>query len=205
MKLFERRKIKKSHFLRVTIIVGLLGFGALSFIFMNIFFTSSNTAITSSLNNDITDNATSAHRYNDIKGPSPTNHSHSSLFILVNDKLLDLSSEDFQNQDLLMHFEKNDSVTLHQHDRREWLGPFFESLNMSFSKSCFIINNKQSFCNNFNNELRFFVNGKPNSQFQHYTPRNNDTILIAYVNKNISIGDLKSLLGNMTTIKLYAS
>lgn len=77
-----------------------------------------------------------------MEAPAPANHSHSSLFILINDKLLDLSSEEFQNQDLLMHFEKNNPVTLHQHDRREWLAPFFESLNMSFSRSCFILNDR---------------------------------------------------------------
>lgn len=101
-----------------------------------------------------------------------------------------------------MHFEKNNPITLHQHDRREWLSPFFESLNMSFSRSCFILGDKQSFCNNFDNELRFFVNGKPNNQFQHYTPRNNDIILIAYVNKNISFDNIKDLLENASAVNI---
>ena len=179
--------------------MGLFGFGTIIFIVMNIF-TSSNIDINSNLNGNNANNTSLAHRYSIMRGPAPANHSHSSLFILINDKLLDLSSKDFQNQDLLMHFENNNSVMLHQHDRREWLGPFFESLNMSFSQSCFILSNKQSFCNNFDNALMFFVNGKPNSQFQHYTPRNNDTLLIAYMSKDTSFDSIEDLLENVSAV-----
>lgn len=84
MKLFRDKKIriKKSHIIRITIMMGLLGFGALIFIFMNIF-TSSNFDSNSNLNGDNANNTKLAHRYNNMKGPPPANHSYSSLFILI--------------------------------------------------------------------------------------------------------------------------
>ena len=106
-------------------------------------------------------------------------HAHATLAVFVNGYMLNFSFSKYQNRDMLMHFENGDGFTLHKHSRSTWLGPFFESLNMSLGKNCLVMNSL-SYCSNFENQLMFFVNGTENNQFEHYVPRNGDRILVSY-------------------------
>lgn len=107
-------------------------------------------------------------------------HIHAALLVFVNGKTIDFSDTKYQNQDLLTHLENGDGVTLHNHSRSAYLGMFFKSLNVTFAKNCLILNNGLSYCSDFDNQISFFVNGKPNPQFQHYTPNDGDRILVSY-------------------------
>ena len=109
-----------------------------------------------------------------------TRHVHAALMMFVNGELRDFSAQKYQDQDLRIHFENGDGFTLHKHDRSSWLGPFLESLNMTLADNCLTLTNGSSYCSNFDNQIRFLVNGVPNNDFQHYTPRDGDRILISY-------------------------
>ena len=109
-----------------------------------------------------------------------TRHVHTALMMFVNGELQDFSAQKYQDQDLRMHFENGDGFTLHKHDRSSWLGPFLQSLNMTLANNCLTLANGSSYCSDFDNQIRFFVNGVPNNDFQHYSPRDNDRILISY-------------------------
>jgi hypothetical protein len=109
-----------------------------------------------------------------------TKHFHAALMMFVNGALQDFSAQKYQDQDLRIHFENGDGFTLHKHDRSSWLGPFLESLNMTLANNCLTVANGSSYCGNFDNQIRFFVNGASNSDFQHYSPRDEDRILISY-------------------------
>jgi hypothetical protein len=97
-----------------------------------------------------------------------------------------------------MDFENGDDFTLHKHARFASLGPFFESLNMSFSQNCLTLNNGSSYCSNFNNQIVFLVNGKPNDQFEHYVPKDGDRILISYGSPD----KINSQLQSLKTVKI---
>ena len=56
------------------------------------------------------------------------------------------------------------------------------SLNITFNASCFITE-LESYCNNLQKRIRFFINGKENFQFDFYEPRNIDRLLITYGNE----------------------
>ena len=107
-------------------------------------------------------------------------HAHATLAVFVNGNVLNFSSGKYQNRDMLMHFEGGDGFTLHKHSRSAWLGPFFESLNMSLGKNCLVISNGSSYCSNIENQVMFFVNDTKNNQFEHYVPGNGDRILVSY-------------------------
>ena len=51
---------------------------------------------------------------------------------------------------------------------------------MDFNKDCLILLNGEKFCNNEQNTLKFYVNGKPNSQWEDYVFKTLDKILISY-------------------------
>lgn len=116
----------------------------------------------------------------DVK--TTTNHTHAALTVFVNGILLNFSDEKYQNKDIAMHFEDGDSFTLHKHLRSSWLGPFFESVNITLANNCLIIGDKGSVCSNFDKQIRFLVNGKINQLFEHYSPNENDRILVSYGN-----------------------
>jgi len=73
---------------------------------------------------------------------------------------------------------------LHMHASGVPLWIFFESVGMKFDKECFALDDGRSYCNNATNRLRFYVNGKENSEYENYVFKGNDRILISYGNEN---------------------
>lgn len=110
-------------------------------------------------------------------------HGHAELTVSVNGKTLDLSGPEYQNRNIGIHLEDNDGSTLHIHDRSAWIGLFLESIGMSLKDNCLKIPNGTSYCSNFDNQVVFLVNGNVNGEFQHYTPKSEDKILISYGSK----------------------
>jgi hypothetical protein len=135
-----------------------------------------------------------------VGGSANKSHAHPALMVFVNGKVLDFSNSKYQKRDLLMDFENGDGFTLHKHARFGWLGPFFESLNMSLAQNCLTISNGSSYCSNFNNQIVFLVNGKANDQFEHYVPKDGDRILISYGSADKVNNQLRSL----KTVKILA-
>jgi len=129
---------------------------------------------------------------------SYTGHAHAALLMFVNGELQDFSAQKYQGQDLRIHFENGDGFTLHNHDRSSWLGPFFESLNMTLANNCLTLANGSSYCSNFDSQIRFFVNGVPNNDFQHYLPSDNDRILISYGKDS----DIEAQLDQLNAIRI---
>lgn len=124
-------------------------------------------------------------------------HAHATLAVFVNGNLLNFTAPKYQNRDMLMHFENGDGFTLHKHSKSAWLGPFFESLNMSLGKNCLVTSNGSSYCSNFDNQIMFFVNDTESKQFEHYVPRNGDRILVTY-GKPDEIRIEQNMLDSMT-------
>jgi hypothetical protein len=104
-----------------------------------------------------------------------------------------------------MDFENRDGFPLHKHARFAWLGSFFESLNMSFAQNCLIVSNGSSYCSNSTIRSHFLVNGKANDQFEHYIPKDGDTILISYDNNDDLHKQLDSLNSTKKDIDVFMS
>ena len=69
---------------------------------------------------------------------------------------------------------------IHMHATGIPLWVFFNSIGMDFNKDCITLENKEKFCNQGNAKLKFYVNGKPNNEFENYVFNDLDKILISY-------------------------
>lgn len=107
-------------------------------------------------------------------------HTHAALMVFVDGKAVDFSDSKYQNKDLLTHFENGNGVTLHNHSKKAWIGMFLQTLNMTLANNCLTLNDGSSYCSDLDSQISFVVNGKTNSQFQHYIPKDGDRILISY-------------------------
>lgn len=91
--------------------------------------------------------------------------------------------------------EKTGDV-LHMHATGIPLWVFFNSVGMDFNKDCIALENKEKFCNEGNKKLKFFVNGKGNSEFENYVFNDLDKILISYGDE--SKEEIKNQLSSIT-------
>ncbi len=71
-----------------------------------------------------------------------------------------------------------------------------ESIEMKFSKDCFF-DGTANFCNDGKNTLKFYVDGKPDSEYENYVFKDLDKILISY-------GDEKDLSQQLNSITDFA-
>jgi hypothetical protein len=79
-----------------------------------------------------------------------------------------------------IHVHDLDGSVIHKHMSGITLDYFFDSLNMSFNSTCFVLDNGTAYCNNKNNTLSFYVNGEQNIQFEQYEFHDLDKLLITY-------------------------
>ncbi len=116
-------------------------------------------------------------------------HAHADLRIVLQDKPVDLSQTKYQsteekhlNEYVHLHDRNGEVVHFHQSGIR--LADFFMSLGMQFSSTCFVLDGGDKYCNEDDKKLRMFVNGKENTQFDQYQPKDLDRILIIYGNQD---------------------
>ena len=107
-------------------------------------------------------------------------HGHAELTILINGKPLDLSLPQYQNKSIAISLENNSGSILHIHDRDAWMGLFLESIGMSLDNNCLRLSNGTSYCSSLDSQIIFMVDGMVNGEFQHYTPKDGDKLLINY-------------------------
>lgn len=123
-------------------------------------------------------------------------HVHVDWKVYLNGKQMDLKPFAVPNSDLkktsrFIHVEEGPAPektgdVMHIHAKGVPLSLFFESVGLDFSNRCLSWTDKE-YCIDENNTLKFFVNGKQNSEFGEYVPNNGDKILISYGTKNEDI------------------
>lgn len=69
---------------------------------------------------------------------------------------------------------------LHMHATGVPLWIFFKSVGMDFNKESLALPDGRKFSNDGKDTLKFYVNGKPNSEWENYVFRDLDKILISY-------------------------
>ena len=136
-------------------------------------------------------------------------HIHADWKVYINGKALDFFDkshmERMQNNQPVSSFMHVDSGApapektgdiLHMHATGIPLSLFFNSIGMNFDKNCITLDNKEEFCNDANNKLKFLVNGKENTEFENYVFNDLNKILITYGSS--SEEEIKAQLASIT-------
>jgi protein-disulfide isomerase len=118
----------------------------------------------------------------------PVFHAHINLKVLVNGKPVDFSQDKYQSKegkelDQNIHFHDGVGDIVHIHKQAVKIGELFNSLAMSFDKSCISIDEKNKYCSDSTKKLRMYVNGTENTDLGDYEPKDLDRILITYGNE----------------------
>ncbi|MBI3037366.1 hypothetical protein HYY73_06495 [Candidatus Woesearchaeota archaeon] len=99
---------------------------------------------------------------------------------------MDMSKMDANATSSFIHVDKGaqppekTSDALHMHAKGVPLWLFFRSIGGDFNETCLTLPNNRQFCDSESKRLRFYVNGKPNSEFGDYVFNDLDKILISY-------------------------
>ena len=113
-------------------------------------------------------------------GTLGSTHIHADFKVYLNSTLVDFSQDKYQVRNQFIHVESHNGDVIHFHATNEQFGFFFSTVNMTLTKDCFTFDDGKKFCSNDEKQLRMYINGKPNSQFGAYIPRDCDKILISY-------------------------
>ncbi|MBI2971813.1 MAG: hypothetical protein HYY37_05330 [Candidatus Aenigmarchaeota archaeon] len=123
-------------------------------------------------------------------------HIHADWKIYINGKALDDKFFDSISMDMsntnngisssFIHVDKGapspektgDLIHMHATGVPLWI--FFKSVGMDFSKDCVTLPDGQKFCSDNKNVLKFYVNGKPNNEWENYVFSDLDKVLISY-------------------------
>ena len=122
-------------------------------------------------------------------------HAHAGFRVYVDGKQIDFSKYAELHEGAMQNESAETSSFIHVHEESAphkagdimhmhasgiplWV--FFESIGMEFSRDCLKINADEKFCNNESKTLKFYVNGRQNSTFENYAPKDDDKILISY-------------------------
>ena len=126
-------------------------------------------------------------------GPVGSTHEHSALLIFINGNVLELSKREYMIRSRPVHIENLDGAIIHNHATGITIGHFLETLGMDFDKNCFIDDKGNSYCNNDDKNLKFYVNEKLNNDFDNYVIKDNDKLVISYGDEDNVDGQLNFL------------
>ncbi len=114
-------------------------------------------------------------------GAIDSTHVHATMLVMINGKeAIDFSQEKYQVRSPYIHFEYGNGYLVHMHATNVYIGYLFKSLNMRFDDQCLTLDNGTSYCNDANNTLKFYVNGKRNDEYGNYVFKDGDKLLISY-------------------------
>jgi len=133
-------------------------------------------------------------------GPWDSTHDHTALFIFINGDVFDLSKPEYMIRARRVHIEGLDGTIIHKHATGITIGHFLESLGFNFDNNCLDVG-QNNYCNDDKNKLQFFVNGKPNKEFNNYIFRNDDRLLISYGGDNDEV--VNQQLNILNDIEIY--
>jgi len=117
-------------------------------------------------------------------GPWDSTHEHTAFLIFINGNILDLSKPEYMVRARRVHIESLDGTIIHKHATGITIGHLLESLGIGFDESCIKDDRGNSYCNNDDKNLKFYVNEKLNNDFNNYIIKDNDKVLITYGSEN---------------------
>lgn len=128
-------------------------------------------------------------------------HWHADIKVYLNGEQLNLSHERYMSTEEhtlsnFAHLHDGNGNIVHKHASGITLGFFFQTLGIGLNSSCLTLDNGTNYCTNEAETLKFYVNGKQNSQFDSYDFKDEDRILITYGRDSEQI--IKSQMDSVT-------
>lgn len=130
-------------------------------------------------------------------GALRSTHQHTDVKVYINRQAIDFSQKKYQLAARFIHFEDGIGDVVHTHATGMTMLHLFKSLGMDFSHEC-IVYEKQSYCNNGDKTLKFYVNKQLNNEFANYIIKDLDKILVSYGSENDS--ELQKQLDYVTNL-----
>ena len=113
-------------------------------------------------------------------------HIHADFSVFINDVQLNFNDEKYFERSVFIHVEPDSDGSggkkFHMHSTNIPLWVFFESGKMNFTEECVTSDDGSRFCG----DVKFYVNGVQNSQYQNYVFKNSDKILISFNSTDIN-------------------
>jgi len=116
-------------------------------------------------------------------GPLGSAHLHAVFAVVLDGEAIDFSQDKYQVKttgNSYIHVEGGDGTTLHRHSTKVPVGEFFRSVNMDIRDNCFIRDDGEQFCEQGNNQLRFYRNTTSIESIIDYVLQDNDRLLVIY-------------------------
>lgn len=113
-------------------------------------------------------------------------HEHINLKVYLDGQAVDFSQAKYQSTgdgkdlDEFVHLHDGNGSVVHKHKDGITLGYFLKSLNIDFNKECFQLDGGNRMCTGSGKSLKFYVNGKPSTEFNNYVLHDLDRVLISY-------------------------
>ena len=112
-------------------------------------------------------------------------HNHADFAVYLNGVQYNFSQEKYMSSENVslshnLHLHALDGEIIHIHAPGVKLKDFFRSIGMNFTANCFVLDDGQSFCNNAQSKLLFYVNGRQDYRYGEYESQDLDRILITY-------------------------
>ena len=130
-------------------------------------------------------------------GPLGSAHLHADIKVYINGNTLDFSQKKYQLTTSFIHFDEGIGDVIHTHATDLTIGHMFKSVGIDFNNNCIIVD-RNNYCNNNSNKLKFYVNGQPNNEFDNYIIKDLDKYLISYGNENEA--DMQKQLSSITNL-----
>jgi len=112
-------------------------------------------------------------------------HYHADFAVYLNGEIYNFAQEKYmstENKSLsnFAHLHDMNGNIMHKHALGITLGFFLETLGIKLDGHCLVLDDRTSYCNEGNKELKMYVNGKHNDEFAEYDIQDEDTILLSY-------------------------
>jgi len=135
-------------------------------------------------------------------GPLRSTHLHSDVKVYINGQSIDFSQRKYQLQNSFIHFEEGIGDVIHTHAIGLTVGHLFKSIGIDFNGNCIIVDS-QSYCNDGNKKLKFYVNAQPNKEFDNRVIKDLDKYLISYGSEDDS--EMQKQLNSVTNLAVKYS
>ncbi len=131
-------------------------------------------------------------------GSVGSTHEHVDFMVYIEGTAVDFSKPKYQLASQYIHMENGIGTLIHKHATGVTLGDFLKTVSMDMDKDCFKADTGKKYCNNGNETLKFYLNGKLTTPNADYNLRDLDKFLISYGNET---GDgIKTQLNSITDL-----
>ena len=130
-------------------------------------------------------------------GPLRSTHQHADIKVYINGNAVDFSQKKYQLAARFIHFEEGIGDVVHTHATGLTIGHLFRSLGGNLNNNCVVLE-KNNYCSEGSNKLRFYVNGNPSNEFDNYVIKDLDKILVSYGAE--SEADMQKQLNSVTNL-----